>query len=186
VQILDDISAGDVKKIRWVSFGSSPDSWFISFGLRNGTQSWRFGPGIPKALSNLLMNRRITPSGTPKLRVQLNSGDSFVLWVWPMLVCYDLPKLLEQELQTMSYNYKCQGTMMTGYFSGDLGDTPENITWHMDGSYYIHARDSHVWGFQPVMEIHWKTLWQSCADDKPELGEIAVCTLNYYSTKTYM
>jgi hypothetical protein len=189
VEILNGISAGVIKKIQWVSYGSNPDSWFFSYELQSGKESWRCGPNSPVILKRILENRRITPSGTPKLRVQLGSDDSFVFWFWAMWVCHDVPPPLRTDLETMSFNYQRQGAIETGYFSGGPSDIPDNITWHRDNSYYVHTRYDQVWRFQPTMDIYWETLWNQHTEDEGEMAaimlrEIAVRALDCSQIET--
>jgi methylenetetrahydrofolate dehydrogenase (NADP+)/methenyltetrahydrofolate cyclohydrolase/formyltetrahydrofolate synthetase len=191
VEILNAIAAGTIKRVRWVSFGSNPDSWFFAYELKNGQASWRCGPHIPAALERILEHRRITPSTTPGLRVQLGNASSFVFWFWPMWVCYDVPSSLRKELEIKSASYQRQGVIETGYFSGNLANIPDIITWHRDGSYYVHSCGDHVWNFRPTMNAHWKMLWEQSPGNDVEMvamafHEIAVRTLGCLQSKTNM
>jgi methylenetetrahydrofolate dehydrogenase (NADP+)/methenyltetrahydrofolate cyclohydrolase/formyltetrahydrofolate synthetase len=177
VEILNAIAAGAIGKVTWVSFGSNPDSWFFAYELRTGQLSWRCGPNIPATLERLLETRRITPANTPGLRVQLGSADSFVFWLWPMWVCYNVPDSLKKELEVKSASYQRQAALETGFFSGDSPDIPDIVTWHRDGSYYVHSRGDHVWNFQPTMNIQWKKLWEQSTDSDVEMVAMAFCEI---------
>ena len=115
--------------------------------------------------------------------MQLGSADSFVFWLWPMWVCYDVPDSLKRELEIKSASYQRQAAIETGFFSGDSPNIPDMITWHRDGSYYIHSRGDHVWNFQPTMNAQWKEMWERSSGSNIEMvamtfREIAVRALS--------
>jgi methylenetetrahydrofolate dehydrogenase (NADP+)/methenyltetrahydrofolate cyclohydrolase/formyltetrahydrofolate synthetase len=172
---LAELAGCSIKRIVWVSFGSTAESWFFAYEFTNDAKTFRLGESVPRALRNYVDN-----FGDPKflegtLRVQLGHDDSFVVWSRNSWACYGVPGDLLMRLCKLSAGTR-QGS---GIFMGSLKKgTLIHVQWSKDGSYYLHSSSAYArWFGSRVLREAWMSLWTGAKDGLiglQQIEEIAV------------
>lgn len=169
MEVLDSILAGHVRKVKWASYGSHPDSWVFAYEMTDGTSSIHVGPAIPAALLRFIDKISAAPDLRSALRVQLGANDSFVAYAKTSWAAHGIPKALEVELCQLSWTHMRSSTVTRGSLKGTLAQ----IAWHSDGSYYIDGQAGYFWHFNSsTMRRAWSELW-SKTDTPPSLEELS-------------
>lgn len=156
--ILTEISAGQVKKIVWASFGSALDSWFFAYETADGIGTYQLGSGVPSSLRDYVEHLSLSTLYLASLRVQLGDRNSYVVWSRTAWACSGVPKSLRSKLVQLSSNAREHGGVVkSSLSSGRL----ENVQWHRNGSFYMKSGGRHSGHNEgKLMKAAWDALWQ--------------------------
>ncbi|KAI8930912.1 hypothetical protein NX059_011927 [Plenodomus lindquistii] len=161
VELLCEIVAGLVKKIIWVSFGSTENSWFCAVETRDGNHAMRIGTATPLALQRYIEDLSVSKLLHDSLRVQLGDNDSYLAWSRSTWAASGIPKTLLDKLRSMSSSSRDCNDVSKG--SLREGSWPlNNVQWSRVGAFYLQIQGKHTGNWNKVKTISeaWDTLWQ--------------------------
>jgi methylenetetrahydrofolate dehydrogenase (NADP+)/methenyltetrahydrofolate cyclohydrolase/formyltetrahydrofolate synthetase len=163
-KVVDDLLAGQVKKVTWATFGDHPSSYFFGYLMKDGNRGHRAGNAIPSTLRPHLDSRgalfRLTSgnlASMAELRVKLGVNRSWVVWTGSVWACRRVPSGLMHTLCQLSSEVQEDGNEASGKLKkGPLTD----VTWHGNGSFYFKSGGEHSWNFQSdALKQGWNDLW---------------------------
>ncbi|OAL03494.1 hypothetical protein IQ06DRAFT_374630 [Phaeosphaeriaceae sp. SRC1lsM3a] len=148
---LQDLLRGSsIVDLNWATLGPHPDSWLILFKNSTGTNTLRWGPGIPQRLKTILEKTW----HSPHLRAFLGPDESFIVWHPELIRWANLPANLEDALQ---------GWLTP---SGWRVGPPRMVTWGPDGAFFTMSEygnvvyrlgDGDMWEIYKETVEEWKT-----------------------------
>lgn len=172
--VLEYLSCNCVASITWVSFGSTPDSYFFKYQINNGKSTFQAGPHIPLALQTFIL--KLSPDLQPHLYVQLGDNDSFVAWAKTSWACSGIPVTLEREIADLSKQH-IQTLKNT---QGPPSAAIDQVAWHPDGSYFLKGAEACYWNFAAYITAQaWTQLWGK--NSKPSFRELSYLAVSMSS-----
>lgn len=152
-------------EVHWVSLGSVPESWLLSFKDASGRSSLRWGALLPQRLQKILAKTW----HSPHLRFFLGPNDSFIVWHPELIRWANLPPSLEDSLQSW--------LTPSGWRVGP----PRVVTWGPEGAFFAMSDYGDVvyrLGNEDSWEIYKETVEEWKAERGFSWSELAFIALD--------
>lgn len=159
--VLRDLIVGNaVSEVHWAALGPTKDSWLVHFKDSRGSNSLRWGSGIPSRLQTILSKTW----HSPHLRAFLGPDGSFIIWHPELIRWGNLPSNLEDAVQSW--------LTPSGWRVGP----PRIVTWGPEGAFFAMSEygdvvyrlgDEDAWDIYKETVEEWKAekgfLWSNLA-----------------------